>query len=308
MGNFVAGISVFCFAASYFVALVLEISRIWFRSGVRGALLVGFAVAGLFAHTLFLGYRAYTAHAAPLSSPFDWYLVSAWFLTACYLTLTIFRPKIPVGLFALPLVLLLIAVAEFRFDDRPLDRGDATQVWGLIHGISLVGGTVAVAVGCMTGLMYLIQARRLKNKRPPNSGLRLPSLEWLERSGERAIVVSVLMLAIGVASGVVLNMLRQRLDWLNPVILASGFMFAWVLATALFSAVYKPARRGRKVAYLTLTTFLLLVIVLIVFVVRPHPIPSDDWHQQSAQGPIGGPGRFVAGTFDWKLQPLTSLP
>ena len=67
MGSFVAGISVFCFAASYTVTLALEVSRLWFRSGVRGALMLGFAGAGLLAHVLFLGYRAYVDVA--LSTP-----------------------------------------------------------------------------------------------------------------------------------------------------------------------------------------------------------------------------------------------
>ena len=55
MGEFVAGISVVCFAASYLVALACEGSRLLFRSGIRGAAMVAFAAAGLVAHTLFLG-------------------------------------------------------------------------------------------------------------------------------------------------------------------------------------------------------------------------------------------------------------
>ena len=47
-----SGISVTCFAASYLVAWLLELSRLFFRSGIRGAVMVGFASAGLLAHTL----------------------------------------------------------------------------------------------------------------------------------------------------------------------------------------------------------------------------------------------------------------
>ena len=53
-----SGVSTICFAASYAVALALEISRLLFRSGVRGAVMLGFAAAGLVAHTAFLYYRA----------------------------------------------------------------------------------------------------------------------------------------------------------------------------------------------------------------------------------------------------------
>ena len=42
-----AGISTLCFGASYAVAFALELSRLVFRSGIRGALLIAFAAAGL---------------------------------------------------------------------------------------------------------------------------------------------------------------------------------------------------------------------------------------------------------------------
>ena len=54
----ISGISITCFAASYAVVLALEISRLFFRSRVRWAVMVGFAGAGMVAHTAFLAYRA----------------------------------------------------------------------------------------------------------------------------------------------------------------------------------------------------------------------------------------------------------
>ena len=42
-------VTITCFAASYLVALILEVTRLLFRSGIRGATLLIFAGAGLFA-------------------------------------------------------------------------------------------------------------------------------------------------------------------------------------------------------------------------------------------------------------------
>ena len=49
-------ISIICFAGSYSVSLALEITRMFFRSSVRGAVMLTVATAGLFAHTWFLGW------------------------------------------------------------------------------------------------------------------------------------------------------------------------------------------------------------------------------------------------------------
>jgi len=73
-------VQIFCFLASYTVALALEGSRLWFRSGLRGVVMLGFVVAGWIAHTAFLFYSAMNAvqaAQAPLSSNRDWLLLAA---------------------------------------------------------------------------------------------------------------------------------------------------------------------------------------------------------------------------------------
>jgi ABC-type uncharacterized transport system permease subunit len=278
-----AGISITCFAASYLVALLLEVSRLFFRSGVRRAVTVGFVGAGLVAHTLYLAYRAATATGTPLSSEFDWYLVAAWCLAVVYLYLTLEHPQTAFGLFVLPLVLGLIGMAHFFSDPTPYAQTQAAKVWGTIHGAFLLLGTVAVAVGFAGGLMGLVQAYRLKRKLPPLQGLRLPSLEWLERTNIRATAFSVVMLAIGFFSGIVLNLVHHRLKveelpWNDPIIWGSGLLLAWLVVAALFTVCYKPARQGRKVAYLTVASFVFLVlsIGIRVFLPTSHGRAAED--------------------------------
>ena len=264
-----SGVSTICFTASYGVALALELSRLLFRSGVRGAIMLGFAGAGLLAHTAFLYYRALSQVGAPLSSEKDWYLVAAWVLVVVYLHLAILHPKVPFGLFLLPLALALIGTATFLAPDEPLAREPASKIWGAIHGISIMLATVSVLVGFVAGLMYLGQVRRLKHKRPSTARLRLPSLEWLQWTNGRAIVVSTFMLGLGVLSGMVLNLINirneaERLAWSDPGVFSTWLLFCWLLGVVLLSAVYRPVRQGHKVAYLTLASFVLFAMMLAI--------------------------------------------
>ena len=271
-----SGISVFCFTASYAVALALEATRLWFRSGVRGALMLGFAGAGLLAHTLFLAYRAATASEAPLSSPFDWYLLAAWVVVAIYLYLVYYRPTAAIGVFVLPVVLAMIGMAQLS-DRQPFPQDPAAQVWGILHGIFLLFGYVAVVVGFVAGIMYLLQARRLKRKQLPAARLRLPSLEWLDGVNGRAIVLSAIFVTAGFISGMVLNAVnhRQQLDyvpWNDPIVWRLGGMVAWLIVASLFSQLYRPANHGRKVAYLTIASFVFLAFTALLrpFVASEH--------------------------------------
>jgi len=266
----ISEISVTCFAASYALALVLEAWRIGFRSQMRLAPILGIAAAGLFAHTLFLGHRAASASASPLSSPYDWYLLAAWSLAIVYLALSLSRRQEALGVFVLPLVLVLIGVAHLASDD-PFAPDRASRLWGNVHGACLLLGTVAMAVGFIAGVMYFVQSYRLKHKLLPREGFRLPTLEWLERANRRSLLLSVVLTCFGFFAGVVLNVITahardQFVPWSDPVVWTSGLMVGWLLIAALFFWSYRAARRGRQVALLTVFSFLLLSVVLAVVI------------------------------------------
>ena len=185
----ISGITTTCFAASYAVAFLLELARLLLRHAARRVLTLGFATAGLVAQTLYLGYWAYKGlPAAPLSSAFDWYLLAAWTLVVVYLYLTLFHPEVAYGIFILPLALAADRGGPIGESRAVPPIAGRAQIWGTIHGTFWLLGAVAVIVGFVAGLMYLLQAWRLKHKLPPARGLRLPSLEWLERISGRAIV------------------------------------------------------------------------------------------------------------------------
>jgi ABC-type uncharacterized transport system permease subunit len=260
-------VGIICFAASYAIVLAMEVSRLLFRSGIRGAIMLAWAGAGLFAHTAYLYYRAANTTGVPLSSWQDWYLVAAWVLMAVYLYLLYFYPRTSIGLFLLPIVLGLIGIATFAASATAFPREPASKVWGAIHGASLAAAAVSMLVGFAAGVMYLWQMRRLKQKRPLGQGLRLPSLEWLQRINQRAIIIAMILLGIGVLGGVILNSINHRpgqeqLPLYDPLILSTLTMFFWLLAAVVVSQVFMTTWRGRKVAYLTLISFVFLVAAL----------------------------------------------
>ncbi len=59
----------------------------------------------------------------------------------------------------------------------------------------------------MVGLMYLIQAHRLKKKLPPPTRFRLPALELLERANHRATIWAALLVSLGFLSGLILKLI-----------------------------------------------------------------------------------------------------
>ena len=272
-------ISITCFAASYLVVFGIELSRVFFQLDLRRYVRIGLTAAGLFAHTVFLAYHtqlSFNSQGIWLGSWFGWCLSGAWVLAAAYLWLSLRKPHSMIGMFLLPVVLLLVWFGQSFTGSAPFSPGRAKTVWNMVHGSSLLLGTVVVALGFVFGIMYLIQSRRLKQKR--SGSFRLPSLEWLNTWAERTLFGSTLFLCGGFASGVALKMVQQSsisesansvagagsIPWSDPVIWTSAVLFLWLLLATIVSVFYKPARRGRKVAYVVTISFLFLLLELVI--------------------------------------------
>ncbi len=293
-----SGVSTICFAAGYAVALALEASRLALGGGARRAAALGVAGAGLLAHAVFLYSRVTDAlgrSVSPLSSEADWYFAAAWAVVAVYLYFALEHPKAPFGLFLLPLALAMIAAGMFWANPTPLAHEPAMHVWGAIHGTAIALAAVAVLLGFAAGLMYLGQVRHLKHKILSTRDLRLPSLEWLERLGRAAIVTAAAMAGAGVLAGMILNLIHihagygVQLVWHDPVVVSTWVMFCWFAAVAVAVTFYRPARKGRAIAWLAVLSFAFLAIVLAAGLT----MGSRHWERGGAGRGAGGEGGLV---------------
>jgi Cytochrome C assembly protein len=259
-----AKVTVICIASSYAVALGMELARLFFRLPIRVGLILGFTFAGLLAHTIVLWRDSQAGFAAgvPFSSWHLWFLLAAWLLTLVYLGLAWSRPQqSALGIFMLPVMLGLVGVAHTA-NEQHFEQREAAQAWGAFHGIALLLGTVTMTLGFVAGIMYLVQSYRLKHKLPPHAGFRLPSLEWLQHANKHALYWSSFFVACGMMAGIVLNILRKNVAWTDGVVISSSALLLWLFIASLFELFYKPAQQGRKVAYLTVASFIFLAMVL----------------------------------------------
>ncbi|TWT46861.1 hypothetical protein [Botrimarina hoheduenensis] len=268
-------VTVFCFSASYLVALAAESIGLFARQrgwvlGSRRAVAIGFTMAGAIAHAVYLSLRA-RGQATPLSSPQDWYLLAALALVAVYLAALFNARRWTLGLFLLPAVLALIGVSRTA-SAEPFTAERASFFWGQAHGWLLLTATVAVTLGFLFGVMQLVQDRRLKAKLPPTAGFALPSLEWLEAAGSRAAIVSAWAVGGGFASGLVLTTLKVLARqpsanaaysvWTDPVVLALGILLAWLIAAVVWRSRQAAAGHGANSAWLAVASFVLMAVTL----------------------------------------------
>lgn len=265
--RFGQAMSVICFAGCYAAALVCEVVRFRHRSTTRRRISLGLTALGLVAHTMYLVFRGlYDDHRLPLTTLYESLVVLAWMLAVVYLYLTLGDHRSALGVFVLPVILALCVVAGLWPYQGPRADPPASPFWGLVHGAMLLAGACAVAVGTVAGAMFLVGSYRLKAKKAWTPGLFLPSLERLDRFNARAVAVAFPLLTLGLALGVLLTAsgsadVGTPLDWLDAKILSTAV--TWLALGAIVLRPRTAALRGRRLAYMTLVVFALLLFSLV---------------------------------------------
>lgn len=263
-----ARMTVLCFAGTYTLALLSDLARFVLRSPVRWYITAGLTALGWAVQTAYLGNLAWQAGRLPITTVFESLLVLSWILAAIDLYLMLRLPKpVAVGMFVLPVVLVLVAVAGLSAPRADWGRwGGPLFFWVTVHVLLLVGGAVATCVALAAGLMYLAQANRLKHKRPPRFGVVLPSLEQTERLNRSAITLAFPLLTFGLLIGLALIVAERGasgppIGWTDPKVISAAVM--WLVFAVLLNARFRPAMRGPRVMLLTVVAFAFLVFTWV---------------------------------------------
>lgn len=260
-------VTLFCFFASYLVALVLEALQLLKKLKINRWAALGFAGAGLTAQTAYLFFRSQAAELPPLlSSGHDWLLVLAWLAVGLYIGAELWNRELALGVFVLPAVLVLIGTARFVSDVPHQELGSLYWL-GMLHASLLVLGFAGTFVAVVLSVMYLVQHRRLKSRRAEPEGLHLLSLELLARLNWWAVVTSVPLLTLGMATGVWLLVSSQKTPLSVPVnrpdFIVNGLL--WVAMMTLFIWLVSSRRRvGRLVAWRTMCAGGLLIVTILL--------------------------------------------
>jgi ABC-type uncharacterized transport system permease subunit len=230
------------------VALGAEVRR----PGLAGRLAIWGVRVGWLLQTALLVVQAVRADGFPWADRGGALTLLAWLAVGAYLIWGC-RPRYTLlGLAVMPLAagLLLLAYALGGVDADADGSGLLLASHVALMLAAFAGFTVAGALG----VLYLLEARRLKRREPRILRLRMPPLEALERLAARTVAVSLVVLALGVTFGVLsLAVDGGGVDAVMVVTLVAGAFYAGLV----FS---KP--RGRRAAALTVAGLAIVLAVL----------------------------------------------
>ncbi len=177
---------------------------------------------------------------------FVWLVVGAYLIWGC-------RPRFRLlGLAVMPLAAILFIVARVGGGTGAGTSSGYGNLFLVLHvGLVLAAFAGFTLAAGLAGL-YLWQESRLKRRAADILRLRLPPLASLERLTWRTIAVSLPLLTLGLAAGVI----RQRRDGGSLDALEVVTLLTWLVYSAFL--VSRPS--GRRAAYLALGGFALVIV------------------------------------------------
>ena len=200
----------------------------------------------------------------PLLERYEILLAAAWVLAVGVWVLDRQRDQPVLIAVTAPTIALLVVFALLLVPGTEAPSRNAA-IGTFVHiGLALVG-LAALTFAAGVAFFYLRQIRIMKRDPRHALTLKLPPLQILDRLNFRAILVGFPALALGALGGwvfVAYGKGGEGSPWLDPTIIATmtGLaVYTLLLFTRTFLGWY-----GRRIAWMTLAGFLLLVVGFVV--------------------------------------------
>lgn len=137
-------------------------------------------------------------------------------------------------------------------------HGELHGVWVTLHASSVLLSYGAFLLACAGGLIYLVEERRIKQKRLVHLWPWLPSLDGLDEIQMRALVVGFAFLSVGLVAGWINAHQAWGTGWAWDA-KQFGSVAMWVMYGAAVGLRWQAAWRGRKFAWLSVVGFSLVL-------------------------------------------------
>jgi len=168
------------------------------------------------------------------------------------------------GLTALvaPLSFISVFIASARLPVAGPASFGGSGSWPHAHVLLGSAGIALLSLSGLAGMIFLVEHRRLKAKRPVARRFRLPSLEALDRVNRLSLAAGFPLLTLGLVTGMIWVNSVSGTFWsgtYHETLLAS----AWILYTVLTAVRFGASQGSRQAARSAVGAFVFLFFAVI---------------------------------------------
>ncbi len=154
------------------------------------------------------------------------------------------------SVFVFPMVFVMALVATLGNPVSAWTSPVVRNVWLTVHIVLVLLGYAALLLTAGASVLYLIQERELKTKKPRNFYYRLPPLGTLDDLISKSMAIGFVLITLAVIAGSTWAFIELKTRWISQPKIAISF-FTWGIYLALVCLRTTAGWRGRKAALMT---------------------------------------------------------
>jgi ABC-type uncharacterized transport system permease subunit len=275
MSAWVELISFLLGALAYLAATVMFFLQILQREGwQRGPLALTIGAA---AHLLYITMASAVARVCPVESVNFALSVASLVATGAYLLARRRWSLDALGVVVAPLGLMPLLGTRLAGLQEAGQR--LPPVFLTLHVAANLVGVALFGLACAAAGFYLFVERRLKQKRFASVAGRLPPLDMLDQAEHRFLLTGFPLLTLGIITGTVWSH-KLQLGVGNEFWRAALSLAMWLVFGGVLLLRVGAGWRGRRAAVGTITGFILALLVLVGYLVRPALQASASTHPE----------------------------
>jgi ABC-type uncharacterized transport system permease subunit len=218
------------------------------------------ALGAVFFHFIALAEMLNAAHHALPVNTHETLSMLGLLLGAAFLILATAYRTVSFGIFLLPVAALLTLIPAFRPGAEILNYPLLHTGWLFLHVALLLAAYAALLISLIASVLYLVQERRLKQKRTTQARSWLPPLETTDQIALKALLFGLPCMTAGLLIGSVV-----ALETIGPAFFADPKVLLslamWVVYVVMIYIRRHSGLRGRRAIYLSGFVFLIVLAV-----------------------------------------------
>ena len=210
-----------------------------------------FTLATVF-HFVSIAEEGIASNRCPINNFYETLSMCAFLAAVLYLFVQWRYKMESLSAFIFPLISVASLVATLGNPVNAWTSPVVRNVWLTVHIVLVLLGIASLVVTAVASLLYLIQERELKAKRPRKFYYRLPPLGALDDLISKAMSIGFVLITLAVIAASTWAFIEMGMAWIRQPQIQISF-FTWGIYLAMVFLRTTVGWRGRKAAIMTVT-------------------------------------------------------
>ncbi len=220
-------------------------------------------ISAVLVHTAYLFLLTIRNGHLPVGDTFRVLTTCAWLFVGVYLILEFRVKEMTMGVFFLPVIVLLQALSNvFVNVDKPLDPM-LTELLFEVHVAVMISAYAGFTISFISSVMYILLSREMQSKKLGIFFERLPSLGFFDNLSNQAVNIGLILVTLGFAMGFYMgvNVWEGAWAW-DPKLLAA--LISWFIYLLHFITRKYIGWQGKRAAIVSVVGFNWLLFSFII--------------------------------------------